>query len=128
MWAQESNQDSENQEIYDKVDIVPQFPGGNQAMYKFIAESIKYPEAAQRANVTGIVIAKFVVDRNGNLLNPLIMKGIGFGCDAEVIRVIKSMPQWTPGIKDGKPVNTWFSLPVTYMLGKSKRKRNSSKG
>ena len=104
------------EEIFTAVEQNPEFPGGQSAMYKFLGENIKYPAAAQRANVSGRVFVKFVVEKDGSIGNVEVMKGIGFGCDEEAIRVIKSMPKWNPGRQNGKNVRVFYNMPVVYKL------------
>lgn len=104
------------EEIFTAVQQNPEFPGGQSAMYKFLGENIKYPAAAQRANVAGRVFVKFVVEKDGSIGNVEVMKGIGFGCDEEAIRVIKSMPKWNPGRQNGKNVRVFYNMPVVYKL------------
>jgi periplasmic protein TonB len=104
------------EEIFTSVEQNPEFPGGNIEALKYIAKNIKYPSAAQRANVSGKVFIKFVVERDGAIGDVQILKGIGFGCDEEAQRVIKSMPKWTPGKQNGRNVRVWFTLPVNYQL------------
>lgn len=79
------------------VDVMPQYPGGDRELLKFIAQSIKYPTDAQEAGVQGRVICSFVVDKKGNIVEPKIIRGIDPSLDAEALRVIGMMPRWTPG-------------------------------
>ncbi len=104
------------EEIFTSVEQNPEFPGGNIEALKYIAKNIKYPSAAQRANVSGKVFIKFVVERDGSIGDVQILKGIGFGCDEEAQRVIKGMPKWSPGKQNGRNVRVWFTLPVNYQL------------
>lgn len=104
------------EEIFTAVEQQPDFPGGQSAMYKFLGENIKYPAAAQRANVSGRVFVKFVVEKDGSIGAVEVLKGIGFGCDEEAIRVIKSMPKWNPGRQNGKNVRVFYNMPVVYKL------------
>jgi protein TonB len=104
------------EEIFTAVEQNPEFPGGTSAMYKYLGDNIKYPAAAQRANVSGRVFVKFVVEKDGSIGNVEVMKGIGFGCDEEAIRVIKSMPKWNPGRQNGKNVRVFYNMPVVYKL------------
>jgi protein TonB len=104
------------EEIFTAVEQNPEFPGGTSAMYKFLGENIKYPASAQRANVSGRVFVKFVVEKDGSIGNVEVMKGIGFGCDEEALRVIKSMPKWNPGRQNGKNVRVFYNMPVVYKL------------
>ncbi len=103
-------------EIFTTVEQNPEFPGGIKEMYGYIAKNLKYPSAAQRANVSGKVFAKFVVEKDGSLGEVQILKGIGFGCDEEAQRVLKSMPRWNPGKQNGRNVRVWFTMPISFVL------------
>ena len=102
--------------IYTVVEKQPQFPGGVKAMYQFLADNIRYPEAAAEANVTGKVFLSFVVTAKGDIQDVMILKGIGFGCDAEAVRVVSAFPNWEPGTQDGMPVNVKYNLPIMFSL------------
>ena len=98
------------------VDVMPQYPGGDHELLKFIAQSIKYPTDAQKAGVQGRVICSFVVDKKGNIVEPKIIRGIDPSLDAEALRVIGMMPRWTPGRQDGKAVRVLYTVPITFRL------------
>lgn len=98
------------------VDVMPQYPGGDRELLKFIAQSIKYPTEAQEAGVQGRVICSFVVDKKGNIVEPKIIRGIDPSLDAEALRVIGMMPRWTPGRQDGKAVRVLYTVPITFRL------------
>lgn len=98
------------------VDVMPQYPGGDRELLKFIAQSIKYPTDAQDAGVQGRVICSFVVDKKGNIVEPKIIRGIDPSLDAEALRVIGMMPRWTPGRQDGKAVRVLYTVPITFRL------------
>ena len=98
------------------VDVMPQYPGGDRELLKFIAQSIKYPTDAQEAGVLGRVICSFVVDKKGNIVEPKIIRGIDPSLDAEALRVIGMMPRWTPGRQDGKAVRVLYTVPITFRL------------
>ncbi|WP_455632077.1 TonB family protein [Parabacteroides sp.] len=98
------------------VDVMPQYPGGDHELLKFIAQSIKYPTDAQEAGVQGRVICSFVVDKKGNIVEPKIIRGIDPSLDAEALRVIGMMPRWTPGRQDGKTVRVLYTVPITFRL------------
>ena len=98
------------------VDVMPQYPGGDRELLKFIAQSIKYPTDAQEAGVQGRVICSFVVDKKGNIVEPKIIRGIDPALDAEALRVIGRMPRWTPGRQDGKAVRVLYTVPITFRL------------
>ena len=98
------------------VDVMPQYPGGDRELLKFIAQSIKYPTDAQEAGVQGRVICSFVVDKKGNIVEPRIIRGIDPSLDAEALRVIGMMPRGTPGRQDGKAVRVLYTVPITFRL------------
>ncbi|AWV98910.1 TonB family protein [Arcticibacterium luteifluviistationis] len=103
-------------EIFTAVENNPEFPGGANEMYKHIAREITYPAAAQTARIEGRVFVKFVVRKDGSVGSPEVLKGLGFGCDEEAIRIINEMPTWNPGIQNGKPVNVYFTMPIFFQL------------
>ncbi len=94
----------------------PEFDGGTEALYKYIAENIKYPEQAKADGIEGRVMVRFVVMDNGDVVNVEVAKGIGGGCDEEAVRVVKAMPKWKPAVSEGKPVNVQYVLPLTFKL------------
>lgn len=98
------------------VDVMPQYPGGDHELLKFIAQSIKYPTDAQEAGVQGRVICSFVVDKKGNIVEPKIIRGIDPSLDVEALRVIGMMPRWTPGRQDGKAVRVLYTVPIIFRL------------
>ncbi|MBO0936237.1 TonB family protein [Fibrella sp. HMF5335] len=110
---------SEN-EVFTVVEQQPVFPGGMQALTKFLDDNIQYPDAARRAQVSGKVFVQFVVNTDGSLGDLQILKGLGFGCDAEAIRLMKAMPNWVPGRQSGKPVTVRYNLPINFQLSDKK--------
>lgn len=98
------------------VEVIPEFPGGIKKMMQFLMENVQYPAEAQKNNEEGIVVVNFVVSKTGKIGNVQIMKGVSPSLDKEAVRVVKSMPVWTPGKKDGKNVACYFSLPVSFKL------------
>lgn len=98
------------------VENDPSFPGGMEAMYKFLAENIKYPQEAKDKNITGKVYVTFVVEADGSISNPRLLRDIGGGCGQEAIRVVNLMPRWNPGKEKGQPVRVQFNLPVSFSL------------
>ena len=93
-----------------------QFPGGQDALMKYLGSNIMYPEAAQKEKIEGKVIARMVVHSNGKISDIEILTGLGYGCDEEVLRVLKAMPDWKPGIIKGQKVACYFLFPVTFSL------------
>jgi TonB family protein len=102
--------------VFMVVEKQPEFQGGQKKMYEFLANNIRYPEAASRANVSGRVFVSFVVTETGEIQNVQVLKGIGFGCDEEAVRVIKTFPKWIPGSQDGVPLNVQYNLPIHFQL------------
>lgn len=87
-----------------------------EALYKYLASNIHYPALAKENNITGKVYVTFVVEKDGSIANPRILRDIGGGCGQEAIRVVKSMPKWKPGKQRGKAVRVQFNLPVSFNL------------
>ena len=112
-----------NEPVYEQVDIMPEYQGGTNEMVNFIGKNLKYPEQAVKANVIGKVIVKIIIEKDGGVNSVSFLKGIGFGCDEEVERIVKLMPKWKAGIKDGKNVRTFFILPVMFALENTKKSK-----
>ena len=104
--------------VYDMLSIAqyPEYPGGEEALMRFLQQNIKYPDMARKQDVQGRVVIRFIVDANGNINEVKLFRGIGFGCDEEAVRVVKMMPAWKPGRNDGKPVSVYFDLPIHFSL------------
>lgn len=102
--------------IYDIVDNMPDFPGGQAALMKFLAKNIKYPVIAQENDIQGRVIVQFVVNKNGRIAGAKVVRGVDPFLDVEALRVINSMPDWKPGIQQGKPVRVRLTMPVIFRL------------
>lgn len=108
--------EADKQEVFTTVEENPSFPGGVKALFAFVGKNLKYPIAAQEANVSGKVFVKFVVRKDGTVSDIKVMQGIGFGCDEETVRVIAQMPKWSPGKQNGKPVSVYFTMPVNFVI------------
>ena len=96
--------------------IPPEYPDGEAALYKYIAQNIQYPEQAKTNGIEGKVYVRFIVMDNGNIVNVEVSRGIGGGCDEEAVRVIKGMPKWKPAMHEGKPVNVQYVIPINFKL------------
>ena len=94
----------------------PEYEGGMEALYKYLAENIQYPEQAKADGIQGRVLIRFVVMNDGSIVNVEVAKGIGGGCDEEAVRVVKGMSKWKPAIYEGKTVNVNYALPITFKL------------
>jgi len=106
----------EDTAIYDYPSKYPEFPGGENALFKFLGENLKYTKEAREINLEGSVYVSFVVSKDGLISDVQILRGLGAGLDEEVIRVIKGMPDWNPGMQHGKNVNVRYRIPVKFNL------------
>lgn len=98
------------------VEVMPEFPGGDAARVKFLAENLKYPPQARENGIQGTVFVTFVVGKSGTISEAKIIRGIGGGCDEEAIRVVRMMPSWIPGKQNGRQVPVQFNLPIKFSL------------
>lgn len=94
----------------------PSYPGGNGAMMSYLANNVHYPTVAAENGVQGRVVVEFIVEKDGSLSDVKVKRGVDPSLDREALRVVKSMPRWNPGKKDGQPVRVSFSVPVTFRL------------
>jgi len=112
--------------IFQVVEKMPLFPGGEKAFQKYLNANIKYPEAARKEGVQGRVYVTFIVEIDGSFTDIRIIRGIGGGCDEEAMRVVSEMPKWTPGTQRGQAVRVQFNLPIRFVLdGTSNQKVES---
>lgn len=102
--------------VFDFVSQKPEFPGGEEALMAYLTDNLKYPRVALENNIQGTVAIRFVVDTQGRISSAEILKDIGGGCGAEALRVVKSMPHWTPGEQNGVKVHVRYVLPVRFRL------------
>ena len=102
--------------VFTIVEHMPEFPGGDEAMAKFLQKNIVYPESVMKANIQGKVYLSFVVDEKGNVRDAKILRGVHELLDAEALRVINLMPRWKPGTQGGRPVRVQFNLPIDFKL------------
>ena len=102
--------------VYNVVEQMPQFPGGEAALLKYVATHLKYPAIAQEQEISGVVTLRFVVLEDGSVGDVIIMKSLETHCDEEAKRVVKSLPRFIPGKQQGKAVRVWYTLPVRYVL------------
>jgi periplasmic protein TonB len=103
-------------EIFKVVEQMPEFPGGEAALYKYLADNVRYPERATNAGAQGTVRVKFVVNEDGRISMVDVARPIGNGMDEEAKRVVQSMPPWKPGKNNGKPVKVYFQVPIKFVL------------
>ncbi|MBK8443334.1 MAG: energy transducer TonB [Sphingobacteriales bacterium] len=108
------HQNDTKKTTYDVVELMPQFPGGDAELLKYLRSNIQYPEEAKRLKIEGKVFVSFVVEKDGNIANAKVLRGIGGGCNEEALRVIQNMPKWVPGLQGGEPVSVSFKLPIVF--------------
>ncbi len=109
--------EQETDKVYENgVEVMPEYVGGMAALFAFVGEAIRYPEAAEAENITGKVFVGFVVDKNGKVGQVEVVKGVRDDLDSEAVRVVSEMPDWTPGMHDGKKVSVHMVLPISYQL------------
>lgn len=104
------------EEIFVAVEQQPEFPGGTAALMKWLANNVRYPQMALENGISGRVIVKFVVEKDGSVSGVTLVRGVDKDLDREAIRVVKSMPKWQPGKNNGQAVRCYFNLPVNFKL------------
>jgi len=109
-------QEEEDNVVFQVVETMPSFPGGDQALFKFLGDNVKYPVIAQENGIQGRVICQFVVNKDGSIVDVEVVRPVDPSLDKEAIRVIKSMPNWSPGKQRGKSVRVKYTLPVNFKL------------
>lgn len=113
----DDKEDTKLHNVFDGgIEIYPEFPGGEEAMVRFISSHIKYPSKALENEIQGKVVLGFTVDKKGAITDIHLVRGIGFGCDEEAQRVMKMMPKWKPAQMNGKSVNVMYQIPIEYSL------------
>lgn len=106
----------EEPEIFTIVEQMPEFPGGTEALYKFIGNNMKYPAIARENSIEGLCVVQFVVNEDGSITDVKVLKDIGGGCGDEAARIVKKMPKWKPGKQRGKAVRVQYNLPIRFKL------------
>ena len=109
-------EEPEEQTIFEVVEEMPQFPGGNAALMQFLSKNIKYPTIAQENGTQGRVTVQFVVNRDGSVVDPVVVRGVDPYLDKEALRVISQMPKWKAGMQRGKAVRVKYTVPVMFRL------------
>ena len=107
---------SDEGEIFQVVEQMPEFPGGMQALMAYLSKNIKYPSVAQDNGIQGRVLVSFVVNKDGSIVDPEVIKSVDAALDKEAMRVIKAMPKWNPGKQRGKTVRVKYTVPVLFRL------------
>ena len=111
-----SNNNTDDDVIFSVVENEPEYPGGEEAMYKFLSDNLVYPKAAREKGIQGKVIVEFVVEKNGKISNVKAVKSISPELDAEAIRVVSKMQKWKPGVQRGEKVRSRWRLPINFQL------------
>jgi len=111
-----SQAEKEKKEIYSIVDEMPRFPGGEVALQRFIAEHVIYPAIGCEVSIKGKVFVRFSIMEDGCVDNVYVARSLGHFFDEEALRVVKSLPVWIAGKKDGKRVPVWYTVPVNFQL------------
>lgn len=109
-------QTKKNDMVFDVVEVMPQFPGGQIAMLQYLMKNIKYPEQAVKEGIQGRVTVRFIVEKDGSISDVKPVLSVHPLLNKEAVRVVESMPKWTPGKQNGKPVRVRFNLPVMFKL------------
>lgn len=98
------------------IDVYPKYPGGDDARLWFLRKNVRYPEAAMKSGIQGVVVVIFIIEIDGSLTNIEVTKSIGGGCDEEAIRVVKLMPRWEAARRNGKPVRVVIRMPIVFRM------------
>ena len=114
--AEKKPREAPSNRILDDVDQMPEFPGGNAALVEYLSTNVEYPAVALENGVQGRVMVSFVVERDGSLSDVRVLKSVDPLLDKEALRVVRSMPKWTPGMMDGSPVRVKYTIPITFRL------------
>ena len=108
----------DSDKVFSSVEEMPKFPGGDEALLKYVGMHLNYPKEALRNNVQGKCILKFVVTKIGTIGKIKIVRSLSQECDEEAKRVVRTLPEFFPGRQNGRPVNVWYTLPVNFRLSK----------
>jgi len=109
-------EEEDDEEFFMVVENMPEFPGGDLGLMKYIQNNVKYPPIAKEYNITGKVYVSFIVDKSGSVTNVKIVRGVDKNLDAEAMRVVKSLPKYKPGKQRGKSVRVMFTIPINFTL------------
>jgi len=112
----QEEEEEEEQEVFFIVENMPEFPGGDLALRKHIAQNVVYPEIAKENGLSGKVFVQFVINQRGEVENVKIARGVDPALDKEAIRVVQSLPKWKPGSQRGKPVKVSYTVPINFQL------------
>lgn len=105
-----------DEEVFVVVEHDPEFPGGMEKLYRYLASNIHYPAEAKAEKIQGRVFVSFVIEKDGSVSNIKLLRDIGGGCGEEAVRVVAAMPRWKPGRQHGRRVRTQYNLPINFNL------------
>ena len=108
--------EEDDEEFFMVVENMPEFPGGDLGLMKFIQKNVRYPAIAKEYNITGKVYVSFIVDKQGSVTNVKIVRGVDKNLDAEALRVVSLLPKYKPGKQRGKAVRVMFTIPINFTL------------
>ena len=114
--APQDTKPQSDDKVYKSVEQMPRFPGGEVGLMKYLQENIKYPPEAAKNDIEGRVVVQFIIDETGQVGDVQVVRSVDEELDAEAVRVVKSMPKFTPGRQDGKAVAVWYTLPISFKL------------
>lgn len=114
--AQKTVVAQKNQQVFDVVEQMPEYPGGMSALLEYLMQNVKYPEDAEKQKIEGKVMASFVVETDGSISEIKVLKPVYPSLDAEAVRVVQGMSNWTPGKQRGECVRVRYTLPIMFRL------------
>lgn len=112
----EEEEEEDDNKVFMVVEKMPSYPGGDAALMKYLRKNVKFPAIAQENGIQGRVYVEFVVNKDGRIVDVKILKGVDRSLDEEALRVVKNMPNWTPGEQRGKAVRVSYRLPISFTL------------
>ena len=118
--SEKNQSDKKSTVVYDVVEQMPQYPGGMGEFMKYVGTNIKYPKEAVAAKKQGTVLVSFVIEKDGSVSNPKVLKPVDANLDAEALRVVGASPKWNPGTQNGKPVPVRYAVPIKFTIPVSK--------
>jgi TonB family protein len=128
MTASEVLDTPQEDPVFKVVEVMPKYPGGQEALFKYMSNNVKYPENARKNRIQGTVFISFVVKKDGTVSDARVLRGVDEELDKEALRVVNEMPKWNPGKEKGKPVNVQFNLPVAFKLNGGEEKSSQQDG
>jgi len=116
VYIEKTKDNTTDNNVYQIVEVMPEFPGGEMALRKFISTSVKYPIEAQENGIQGKVYITFVVNKEGEVTDAKVVRGVDPSLDKEALRVVNNLPKWKPGKQDGNKVNVNYTVPISFVL------------